>query len=180
MTREEIDKLVEEVENKKENETYFKSLSKLLKKGKFSAAELIFDDFIDTMEIGNFVNKMEVIINAIEEGRNNRIVEFEPSDNGELLINLSKSIDSFSKNFTFNDDIKKDSNVDKEAILIYHITQTIYYALQLDNKIVLMKQNSEDIEEINDLLNNFINKYTDYDSYNKHIDWREIDVKTLQ
>ena len=38
----------------------------------------------------------------------------------------------------------------------------------------------EDINKINDLLNDFINTYTDYDPYNKKIDWRKIDVKTLQ
>jgi len=41
-------------------------------------------------------------------------------------------------------------------------------------------KNPEDINKINDLLNDFINTYTDYDPYNKKIDWRKIDVKTLQ
>ena len=43
-----------------------------------------------------------------------------------------------------------------------------------------MGKNPEDINKINDLLNDFINTYTDYDPYNKKIDWRKIDVKTLQ
>jgi len=72
MTREEIDKLIEEAENKKENEVYLKILAKLLIKGDFSAAELIFDEFIGTINISNFINKMEIIIKAIKEGRNNR------------------------------------------------------------------------------------------------------------
>jgi len=180
MTREEIDKLIEEAENKKENEVYLKILAKLLIKGDFSAAELIFDEFIGTINISNFINKMEIIIKAIKEGRNNREVEFESSDNGELLINLSESIKSFNETFTFNDNKPKDSNIEKENILIYHITQTIYYELQLDNSVVLMGKNPEDINKINDLLNDFINTYTDYDPYNKKIDWRKIDVKTLQ
>lgn len=176
MNEKEIDKLIEEAVN----EEYFKNLNDLLEKSDYKGSETVFDNFIKTIKFDNFASKMEIITKLIDDMINRRVVEFEPSDNGELLINLSKSINSFNENFTFDDEKSKDPNVEKEIILIYHITQTIYYELQLDNAYEMSKMNEKDIKDINLLLDKFIGKYTDYESYNTHIDWRGINVKTLQ
>ncbi len=147
------------------NEKTIKQIAVLLSNNDFFGARLLLDIEIEDINKQNFNQKLDIVKEAIKQGRENRIVIDNETKEDILLEKFGLKTETFSS-----------LDMDQEARLIVYVGQSIINQLELDN---MCLYSEAEVKGILEDLNNFISKNAFGDWFDSNdLDWRDKNVKT--
>lgn len=147
------------------DEKTIKQIAVLLSNNDFFGAKLLFDIEIEEINKQNFSQRLDIIRQAIMQGRENRIIIDNETKEDILLEKFGLKKEPFSN-----------LDMDQEARLIVYIGQSIINQLELDN---MCLYSETEVKSILENLNDFISKNAFGDWFDSDdLDWRNKNVKT--
>lgn len=147
------------------NEKTIKQIAVLLSNNDFFGARLLFDIEIEDINKQNFNQKLDIVKEAIKQGRENRIIIDNETKEDILLEKFGLKNETFSS-----------LDMDQEAKLIVYVGQSIINQLELDN---MCLYSETEVKGILEELNDFISKNAFGDWFDSDdLDWRNKNVKT--